>query len=196
MKDIYTRMWQLAKPYYEKGRVYDIPHIEWFMRHVEAICEKEGLNEALLMPIAILHDVGYSVEGNANPHIKCKASKKMHMHECAKIAGRILEEVQYDTGLSRKIVHYISVHDNWALGDDSPYKECREMAVFNDLDFLYSVSSCEIMEIQAQSMGKSQAEMLDFWIADEKHVRRPFACEYTRKIWDESIKRQKGWTDR
>lgn len=195
MKEIYKKLWESAKPYYEKGRVYDIPHIEWMMKEIDRIAKIENLNEDLLMPIAILHDVGYSVAGHVNPNIKCPDSKQAHMIEGAKIAEKILAELEYDKELSQKIVRYISVHDNWILGDDAPFKECKEMGVFNDLDFLWGQSSFEVFRQQAESMGKGPEEMHDFWAADEKLTRRPFACEATKKMFGEYMSARKKETD-
>ncbi len=191
MKRKYGALWKLAKPYYEKGRAYDIPHIEWMMGEVERISRIEHLNEQLLMPIAILHDVGYSVVGDSNPNIKDPNVKKLHMAAGAKIAEEILIRVGYDPTLIDAVVHYISVHDNWIFGDDQPYKECKEMAVFNDLDFIWSQSSYSMFERQAASIGKKPEEMYDFWMNDEKLVRRPFACDSTRKLFEEYMSARK-----
>ena len=180
---IYQEIWELARPYYQKGRAYDVPHIVWMMREANRIADLEGLEKKLLLPIVILHDVGYSAVGNNNPNIKDKNSKIAHMAEGARIAEDILRKVDYDTDLSKKIMDFISVHDNWILGDDSPYKKCKEIAVFQDLDFLYSQSSYEIFKKQAASIGKKPEEMWEFWLNDEKLTRRPFCCAETLKLF-------------
>lgn len=191
MDNIYNKIWKLAKPYYEKGRIYDIPHIEWMMKQIERICKIENLNERLLMPIGILHDVGYSEQTNNNPNIKCQNSKKAHMVAGAKIARKILEKVNYDPTLIEKIVHYISFHDNWVFGDNTPFKECKEMGVFNDLDFLWGQSSYEMLKRQGESIGKTPAEMYNFWMNDEKLINRPFLCEFTKKMFKEFMDKRK-----
>lgn len=196
MEKNYIELWNLAKPYYEKGRVYDLPHIEWMMNEVDKICGIEDLDKKLLMPITILHDVGYSIDGKNNPNIKCQNSKKMHMQEGAKIAKELLIELNYDSNLIEKIVYYISVHDNWVFGDDKPYQECKEMAIFNDLDFLWSQSSYATFEHQSESIGKKPEEMYDFWMNDEKLVRRPFACKYTKKLFEKFMSDRKKEIDR
>jgi len=61
MEEQYLKVWELAKPFYEKGRSYDIPHIAWMMKEAETIAESEMLDKRILLPIVILHDVGYSV---------------------------------------------------------------------------------------------------------------------------------------
>lgn len=191
MEEIYLKIFELAKPYYLKGRSYDIPHIEWMMREADKVAELESLDKRLLLPIVILHDVGYSeVEGD-NPNIKGKEGKKIHMKEGARISRKILTEVNYDPKLLEKIVHYISVHDNWCLGDDTPYQECKEMAVFNDLDFLWATSSFETFKTTGESMGLSPKDFFEFWKKDEKLTRRPFYCDYTRKMWETSMKKIK-----
>jgi HD domain len=187
MDKVYLEIWKLAKPYYQLGRSYDIPHIEWMMKEADRIADSEGLNKKLLLPIVILHDVGYSSIKQNNPNIKDKVTKIIHMEEGAKIADRILADVDYDKELTEKIVYYISVHDNWLLGDDEPYKECREMAVFNDLDFLWATTSFNVFKGIADSMNKSPKEFYDFWLKDEKINRRPFCCDETREMWKKSI---------
>jgi hypothetical protein len=184
MKDIYKKLWELAKPFYEKGRSYDIPHVEWMMGEADRISKIENLNEDLLLPIVVLHDVGYSMAKNRNPRMKCKDSKRKHMNDGAKIAGELLEKIGYNPNLTKKIVRYISVHDNWIFGDDKPFKECREMGIFNDLDFIWAVSSLSMFEHGAKSMGMKTEEMYDFWLNDEKLVRRPFSSEETNKMFD------------
>jgi len=195
MNDIYKKIWKLAKPYYEKGRSYDIPHVEWMMEEVDQLADEESLDKRLLLPLVILHDVGYSEVDEKNPNIKSKDSKTVHMKAGARISRAILNQVNYDPNLAERIVHYISVHDNWLFGDDSPYQECKEMAAFNDLDFLWPTTSFGMFKTMAESMWKTPEEFYDFWIQDEKLVRRPFCCDRTREMWDSSIKEIKRILD-
>ena len=125
MEYIFLKIWQLAKPYYEKGRVYDIDQVEWIMGWGEKLAEVVGADKKILMPLIILHDVGYCFVDNKNPPIKDKVSKKLHAVEGAKIARKILEQVGYDRKLTEQIVQGVLEHDNWAFGDDEPYKNCK-----------------------------------------------------------------------
>ena len=70
MKNRYKELWKLAKPYYEKGRPMDIDHVKWMMQDAMLICEKEGIDETLLLPLVILHDTGYSKAPKKNPFNK------------------------------------------------------------------------------------------------------------------------------
>lgn len=183
MDSIYLKIWELAKPYYLQGRLYDVPHIEWMMGEAEKIADKEGFNKRLLLPIVILHDIGYSAVDEKNPNVKSKETKIVHMREGARIAEKILKEVDYDSEITKKIVHYIGVHDNWVLNDDSPFKECKEMALFNDLDFIWPQTSWYAFEMAARSMGMTPEQSYDFWINDEKLVRRPLCSPSTKELF-------------
>ena len=41
MNDIYQKIWDLARSYYEEGRPMDIDHIEWMMEQALIACESE-----------------------------------------------------------------------------------------------------------------------------------------------------------
>lgn len=191
MDQIYLKIWQLAKPYYEKGRVYDIDQINWMMPEADRIADIEKLDKKLLLPIVILHDVGWSKIKKYNPNIKDKETKKIHMKEGAKIAHEILELVGYDKKLTKKIVYYISIHDNWILGDNKPYRDSKEMALFNDLDFLHVTFSIRTFKFTGESMGLNPREFYEFWKNDEKLINRPFCCKTTKKMFKESMRKIK-----
>jgi len=186
-------IWQLAKPYYEKGRAYDAAHIEWMMAQADRLADMEHLDKTLLLPIVILHDVGYSsILTDNNPDIKDKAPKIAHMATGAKIAADILDQVGYSSPQKERIVHYISVHDNWILDDDTPFQECREMAAFNDLDFLYTLSDHNSFVLMGQSMKKTPSETYNYWLQDEKLTRRPFCCAETKRMFADFMNTRKS----
>ena len=93
MEKKFLNIWELAQPYYEKGRIFDIPHIKWLMPHALELAIIENLDPSILVPIAILHDVGYSRIDNKNPNIKGLDTKRKHMEEGARIAEQILKKV-------------------------------------------------------------------------------------------------------
>jgi hypothetical protein len=188
MDKIYLQIWELAKPYYQKGRSYDIPHIEWMMEEANKIADLEKMKKDLLLPIVILHDVGYSKTNQKEPNLKDKKTKAIHMKEGSKIADGILKKVNYNKELSKKIVHYISVHDNWVFRDDSPFKECKEMALFNDLDFLWATKKFSTFETIAKSINMSLKEFYEFWSKQDKLIRRPFCCDYTKEEYSKSMR--------
>lgn len=195
MDEVYEKIWKLAKPYYKKGRAYDIDQIEWMLRIGEPIAEEIGADKRILLPLIILHDIGYSAVNQSNPDIKDKSTKIIHMKAGAEIAEKILKECRYDSKLSSLIVYYVSVHDNWVLNDDKPFKSSLEMALFNDLDFLYAQSSIEQFRYCADSMGMKVEEMYYFWMDDEKLERRPFCCRQTRGLFSRLMEERRKELD-
>lgn len=95
MKEIYLQILELATPYYEKGRIYDLDQIDWMIKQAEMLAEKLNLDQDILMPLIILHDVGYAFVDEKNPHIKSQEIKRIHLQEGVKIAKEILEHVNY-----------------------------------------------------------------------------------------------------
>jgi hypothetical protein len=179
----------LAKPYYEKGRAYDIPHVEWMMKQADHIADIEHLDKKLLLPIVILHDVGYGAVPSGTALYKGKESKRIHMEEGAKISQELLQKVHYSEEYIDTIVRYISVHDNWFFNDDTPYKECKEMGVFNDLEFLYDKSDYGVFADMAEKLGKDVSTFLKESKVDEKLSKRPFCCDTTKELFNEYISR-------
>jgi HD superfamily phosphodiesterase len=121
MKKIYLKILELAKPYYEKGRPMDMGHIEWIMKEVLFFCKKENIDDFLLLPLVILHDIGYAEVPKDNPFNL--NLRKAHMKEGKKIAKEILEKLNYSKNKTEKIVDYVSIHDNWAFGDTGIYRK-------------------------------------------------------------------------
>ncbi|MBU2475564.1 MAG: HD domain-containing protein [Nanoarchaeota archaeon] len=185
MKKVYNKILDKAIPYYEGGRSYDIPQIGWMLKEARKILKKINLREGLIFPIIILHDIGYSAVDEKNPNVKEIGTKKIHMEEGAKIAEQILRKLNYDKEFVEKIVYYISVHDNWVLGDDEPFKECKEMALFNDLDFLVGIRSKEMFDLRAESMEIAPSEMFNSLLKEEKLKRRPFCCKETKELFSQ-----------
>ncbi len=191
MKEIYLQILELAKPYYEKGRIYDLDQIDWMIKQAEMLAKKLKLDQDILMPLIILHDVGYAFVDENNPHIKSQEIKRIHLREGVKIAKEILERVNYSPELSKQIVDLISVHDNWVFGDDEPYKKSTLLSFFNDLDFLYAQSSYHSFKHHGDSMGIPVESMYDFWLNDEKLIRRPFCCPETAAMFQELMAERK-----
>ncbi|MBU3934445.1 HD domain-containing protein [Patescibacteria group bacterium] len=191
MEDIYIKILELARPYYEKGRVYDLDQIDWMIKQADRLADNLGLDKRILMPLVILHDVGYAFIQEHNPNIKDQESKRVHLEEGVKIARKILEQVNYDSELTEKIVYFVSVHDNWVFGDNQPYKDSKLLSLFNDLDFLYAQSSYEAFKYHGDSMGIPVEKMYDFWMNDEKLKRRPFCCPETKALFEDFMNQRK-----
>jgi len=180
MKQIYIRTWELAKPYYKKGRPMDMDHIEWMMQDAFLVCQKENLDDSLLLPLVILHDVGYAVVPKFDPY---KLDLRIaHMKAGTKVAKSILKKVNYPKQKLEQIVYYVSVHDNWALGDNNIYKKDIILGTFNDLDYMWMATPkgfAALMKI----LNKSKQEMLKYLESNDKPKLRPFSTKTTKNLY-------------
>lgn len=192
MEKIYSQILELARPYYEKGRVYDLDQIDWMIKQADLLADKLNLDRTILLPLIILHDVGYAFVNERNPHIKSQEIKRIHLIEGAKVAHKILEKVGYDPELAKQIVYFVSVHDNWVFGDDAPYKKSPLLSFFNDLDFLYAQSSYAVFKYHGDSMGLPVEAMHNFWLNDEKLTRRPFCCPETKEMFNDFMNQREA----
>jgi hypothetical protein len=188
MDPIYFKIWELAQPYYEQGRPMDIAHIKWMMRDAFLVCQMEKIDDSLLLPLVILHDVGYAKVPKDNPFNL--DLRKAHMEEGAKIAKEILEKVDYPKDKVEKIVYYVSVHDNWAFGDDEVYKNDIILGVFNDLDFMWLATEKGFVAI-ADYLKLNHKAMLEYIKNDEKLINRPLSTKTTQKLFANYIEERK-----
>jgi len=188
MKEIYKKIWKLAKPYYEKGRPMDIDHIDWIMQEALVVCEKEKVDDSLLVPLVILHDVGY---GETGPAYFEKNLKKLHMEAGEKIARQILEKVNYPNDKIEQIASWISVHDNWIFGKTEVYKENKILNIFSDLDFTWMASK-KGFEYIRKHLKKNPEEMIKYLETAEKHENIPFCTETTKMIYNDNLSERKA----
>ena len=180
MKNIYSKMWELAKPYYKKGRPMDINHIEWMMQDSLLVCEKENLDDSLLLPLVILHDVGYAKVPKNNP-FKLDM-RKAHMKAGADIASDILQKLDYPKDKTEKIVYFVSIHDNWAFEENEFYKNNLILGTFNDLDYMWMATPKGFPSLM-KITKKNHQEMLEYLENNDKPVKRPFSTETTKNLY-------------
>lgn len=185
MKEIYKKMWELAKPHYQKGRSMDIDHIEWMMKDASFVCKKEKIDDSLLLPLVILHDVGYSKVPKDNPFNL--DLRKAHMKAGAEIAKNILQKLNYPTDKIEKIAYYVSVHDSWALGKDNLFKEDIILGVFNDLDYMWMATPKGFPALM-KILKNNSDEMIEYLEKNEKVERRPFSTTTTKKLYDDYLR--------
>lgn len=190
MKDIYLQLWELAKPYYVKGRPMDVAHIEWFMMEASRIAEAEKLDDTILLPLAILHDVGYSeIQNVKSVNYYNTDIRRAHMDAGAKIARELLEKIGYPEEKIEIIVHDIAVHDNWAFGEVDIYTGDPILGTFKDLDYLWIYTEEGCHQIQ-KTLQKNDQGMLDHLRNETSpiHGKKPFSNESTKALHDELLR--------
>ncbi len=188
MKKIYSEIWKLAKPYYEKGRPMDIEHIKWMMAEAVFVCRQENLDDSLLVPLVILHDVGYAEIPKGNPF--SLKLRKAHMKAGAKIAKRILKKIKYPEEKTEKIIRLVSMHDNWALGGNEIYKKGKLLGVFTDLDYIWMATPKGFTALM-KILNKNKQEMFEYLETNDKPKLRPFSTKTTKKLYIKYLKDRK-----
>ena len=180
MDPVYLKIWDEARPLYNVGRAMDIPHIDWMMNASEKIASSNGLDETILLPLVILHDVGYSAVPQENPfQIDIR---KLHMKEGARLAGEILLRIGYSEEKSKRIVYYVSIHDEWAIGNNLIYSKDRILGIFNDLDFMWMATPIGFEAVQ-KIRQCSVTDMVAFLKTNEKLTNRPFCSPATANMF-------------
>lgn len=194
MKEVYQKLWGLAKPYYEKGRPMDVDHIEWMMQEALSVCKKENIDDSLLLPLVILHDVVYAEVPKGNPFNL--DLRKAHMKASGKIAKEILEKLNYSKNKTEKIVYYVSVHDNWAFGDTEIYLKNKILGVFTDLDFTW-MAAPKGFPASMKILNKNKKEMINYLESRETPAKGlPFSTETTKEIYENYLNdRKRGIKD-
>ncbi len=139
----YDQIWKLATPLLKKGRPDDYTHAQETVKSLENYQGELDLDLEVLIPAAIMHDIGHSaILPEHFKHVtgpdKLVNGKLVHMLSGAKIAKNILEQVNYNPKKSAEIVEIISIHDfdqldikNWA-----DYYDTEQKKIFHDFDSL------------------------------------------------------------
>lgn len=180
MKDIYKKMLEKALPLYEKGRTGDVEHIKWLYETVPNYVDKSEIDFDILIPVVLLHDVGYSkVEKGADPFNL--DIRKFHSEEGAKIAKDILKDLNYPKEKVEEVKRLIIKHDNWAFGDD--FSDEPVLRIFNNFDFMWMASE-KGFDIVRKFMNKNPKDfykqIMVFQQKNEKEGRK----WYSKRIED------------
>ena len=116
LKDIYERIWDLARPYLNT-RKNDI-HTEISTDLAQQLLAQEGGEEDIVIPAIILHDVGWKkvpedIQMKAfGPNTTMPEWNRVHEVEGARIAGDILRKVDYHEDKILEIQEIIKGHDS------------------------------------------------------------------------------------
>jgi HD superfamily phosphodiesterase len=115
MKIIHKRIWQLARPYLKKGVRKDfVLHTLGVIKAMELLLKKEGGNRDVLIPAAILHDVGWArvpikLQKSNKKNEQLKALK-LHIKYAPPIINTILTKIGYNKKQIKNIVEICLAH--------------------------------------------------------------------------------------
>ncbi len=118
VKEKFLKIWDLALPYQDKRE--DPGHARVVTAFAEELLASEGGDEGVVIPAAILHDVGWSripkkermsvFDGMPDP-VREREVRIRHQEEGVRIARDILTKAHYDPSLSEEILELVGQHD-------------------------------------------------------------------------------------
>ncbi len=152
--DRFDKLLKAALPFYEQGRPGDVEHIRWLYRTVPGLVSEEEADYDILMPLILLHDVGYArVPKGADP-FKLDI-RRLHMEKGAEIAEELLARLGYEKDKIAEVKRLIKKHDGWAFGDD--FHDEPTLRVFNNFDFMWMASEKGFDIVRAlKGMGREE----------------------------------------
>jgi len=115
MKHKYNKIWKLALEYLKQGVNKDfVIHTEGVIRAMKLILKKEKGNLDVLIPAAILHDVGWAKVPKKYQCTKNKEYKlrgmKLHIEFAPEIIKMILKSLSYKTTRINEIIDIVQAH--------------------------------------------------------------------------------------
>jgi hypothetical protein len=171
-------------PIYEQGRPMDVEHIRWMYAMLCELLPLPGVDPEVVIPLAILHDVGYVATDAGNPFEF--ELRRTHMKKGAEIAGSIMFAVGYEHDTLTKVCDLIAIHDDWAFGIHEPYRTNRELGLLNDLDFIWMATKVGFTAL-SYYLDKTPTELLPYITKNEKLTNRPFTCPETANLFNALI---------
>jgi len=115
MKVPFGDIWKSTVPLLEKGRRKDfVLHTKGVIKAMEMLLEKEGGDEEILIPAAILHDVGWSkvpakLQKGSDGAEQLEALR-LHIKHAAPLVRAILVNAGFEEGKISKIIKIIEAH--------------------------------------------------------------------------------------
>ena len=116
----YRKIWELAEPYLKEGVIKDfVLHTEGVVRATEMILKKEKGDEDILIPAAILHDVGWAKVPPKLQNVKdrkennkkiIRKALELHIEFAPEIINKILTELKYDRKIIKRIIDVVYDH--------------------------------------------------------------------------------------
>jgi len=114
-KSKYKEIWELAKPYLKKATKKDmVIHTKGVIFAMTLLLKEEEGNKEILIPSAILHDVGFSkvpkVLQTSTDEKERKRSLELHLEYAPEIIEEILNKVGYNKDNINKIIEIVVAH--------------------------------------------------------------------------------------
>lgn len=115
VKETFEKIWQLALPYLKEGVRKDFAlHTKGVVKAMELILKKERGDENVLIPAAILHDVGWSRVPlrlqRSNSRMDQLEALRLHIKHAPPIIRDILTRAGYGRNRIGKVIEIVEAH--------------------------------------------------------------------------------------
>lgn len=190
IKEKFNKIWNLALSYQDKRD--DEGHAEFVLRSVFKLIELEKADEDIVVPAAILHDIGWSEVpkeeamknfGNKiGNNAKIELQKK-HEEIGVEMAKKILEKINYGADMMNEILEIISGHDTregFISENDGVMRDADKLWRFSDKGFWLDVK-------RGSYAPEGRYEMLEEKINSSNF----FYSESAKKIAKEELEKRK-----
>jgi hypothetical protein len=163
MKQIFEQILGLALFYLKKGVMKDfVLHTQGVVKAMELILQIEKGNENILIPAAILHDVGWSkipinLQKSQDETDK-KQAIKLHLEYASSIIREILTKINYPQKQIQKIINLVKAHkfedpknlDKQLLIDADSLADAFKEQFYSDVES-YSTTPEKLYEFRKQN---------------------------------------------
>jgi len=205
MKEIFEKIWELALPYQDKRD--DEGHARSVTDFAFELLKTESADEDILIPAAILHDIGWSqlseeerfyvFKNKITKEVEMKTKSKVnvrvkHELEGAKLAQKILEKVDYDKNRIKKIIKVIKQHDtgkNIISPEDRLMRDADKLWSFSKLGFQADIRRFGLFPKECYEMAVKRVDMPNYFNTESaKKIARKELEKNKIKFMDSAIK--------
>jgi len=184
------KIWHKAKALLAKAVRKDfVVHTKAVVEAMEALIEGEGGDDSVLIPAAMLHDVGWSQVPSALQTTKDKKEDElaleMHIAKAPQVAGRVLRECGFSQVKIERIIRIIIAHKS------NPPKSEKEKQMLIDADAL-SDTFKKPFYADCKAYGTTPQQNLEFRSKNEYYTKT--AKEISRRNLLERKKEISGVT--
>lgn len=179
MKEIFKEIWELALPYQDKRN--DKGHGKTVTDFAFKLLKSETADENVLIPAAILHDIGWSqlskeerfyiFKHKITKEVERKMKSKLdvrvkHELEGAELANKILEKVNYDKNKIKKIVNIVSKHDtekSFISREGTLLRDADKLWTYSKLGFMADIKRFGLTPKKCYDMAVNRIDMSDYF---------------------------------
>lgn len=168
LNDKHLLIWDKVKPLLAKVKKKDyVLHVEMVTKAMSELIKKEGGDSAILIPAALLHDVGWS---EVPDHLQLATKKedkvnagKQHIEKAPAIIRRILSELGYDPQAINEVIRVVLAHkytqpdnkDEQLLIDADTLSDTYKKSFYSDINS-YNTTPQDALKFRSQNTFYTQ----------------------------------------